>query len=339
MKYKQFNEKLTKLLSGFEVANKHLSTDTENIYIIVNRHIGDCFRVFSILHGIKNYYGENAGKFHFDEIPDRKSTFKKKRVIKKVFVVTHKSLGGIANLYPKDIDEIIILPRAEVDNLEFYAHSKLGIHENIICDEFAESYFGSMKDEGSWVRFLMYNSSDLARDICIPQSYFNNRSTMEITDSLKQRTEKVIKDYNIAVDKTIICCPAAKSSSMIDIKQWKLLADKFKADGFNVFTNVFGAEPVIDDTLPIEVPIDIAICLAKMGCKIIGVQCGLLDAIAQIKPEHLTVLSVIKGDMDKQYAKNRGSVNEVNTINGIRYLRIEHFEDDYVVNLIHNNYI
>ena len=52
----------------------------------------------------------------------------------------------------------------------------------------------------------------------------------------------------------------------------------------------------------------------------------------------ITVLSVIKTARDGQFAKNRGAINEVNHINNITYLRIEHFEEDYVLKLLMDNF-
>lgn len=137
----------------------------------------------------------------------------------------------------------------------------------------------------------------------------------------------------------ILLCPVAQSSSMLDYDLWRKFADILSRKGFTVYTNVFGKELTVDGTQALRVGIDEVACLGSMGCKIIGVQSGLMDVLLWVCPKQLTILNVIKNNMDKQYALSRNATKEVNIQpNGSTYLRIEHFEEEYVLKLLEDNF-
>ena len=64
----------------------------------------------------------------------------------------------------------------------------------------------------------------------------------------------------------------------------------------------------------------------------------MLDVLVRSKATSVTVLNVIISDKDVQFAKSRGALKEINNINNITYLRIEHFEEDYVLKLLMDNF-
>ncbi len=334
----EFFERLEKLKRGMEVADRICGYDTSVCYIIINRHIGDSTRAFKVLKSIRVYYGLGSNRFHFSDSTVHKAVFKKKKLIQKIVVVTTKSISGVAKLYSDYYDEMIILNKSDLDALELYAFSGCAIHENIFFDENPRQMISRHwnNDEGSWTRTLMFGITDLMWELCLPSNL--PKGQMKISNTSVKECGEVIEHFNIDIAKTVIICPIAKNSSMLAPNIWESFADLLIAKGYRIFTNAFGEEKTINGTERIEVDIDVIVCLANMGVRIIGVQCGLMDIIVKILPEHVTVINVIKTDKDKQYAKSRGAINEVNHINNVTYLRIEHFEEDYVLKLLMDNF-
>ena len=338
MQEKDFEEKIKILCKGKLVADQFCSRDASTCYIIINRHIGDAARTLECLKSVKNYYGEKANRFHFSDGHSMMNPVAKTKLIKKLIVLTTESISGVARLYASNFDEIVIIGKASLDALEFYACSPAAIHHNIVCDENAyRMVFNRWDfDEGSWIRSTFLGISDLRWALCLPKKLEN--CGMIISEDIKLRAHEII--FNAFHDKqnVVIISPYAKSSAMLQEDIWIKFTTWLQNKGFIVYTNVFGQEKVIPGTLPLSVGIDIIVYLADLGYRIIGVQSGLMDVILRAQSKNVTVLSVIKTARDGQFAKNRGAINEVNHINNITYLRIEHFEEDYVLKLLMDNF-
>lgn len=334
----EFLSNLDKLISGMKLANRICSYDTSNCYIIINRHIGDSVRAFKTLLSIKNYYGNDDDLYHFNDEQTHKSVFKKKKLIKRIIVITTKSISGVAKLYSKYYDDLIVLSKDDLDALELYSYSGCSVHENIYYDENPSQIISKhyKTDEGSWVRTKMFGITDLMWSICLPQGLATGQIC--ISDASKNAGHIFIKNHKIIPNKMVVLCPVAKNSSMLVNAIWEEFARKLKSKGYRVFTNAFGNEETVKNTERFEQDIDILVYLATLGIRIIGVQCGLMDILVKIKPEFVTVLHIIQTDKDRQYAFSRGANKEVNMVNGITRLRIEHFEEDYVLKLLMDNF-
>lgn len=333
-----FLTRIEKLINGMKIANKICSYDNSICYIIINRHIGDSVRALKTLMSIKLYYGNPNDLYHFNDGLVHKTVFKKKKFIEKINVITTKSISGVAKLYSKYYDDLIILSKEELDALELYAYSGCAVHENIYFDENPCQMISRhwRTDEGSWTRTQMFGITDLMWSLCLPAGL--SFGQIEIPNSTKIVGDEFINKNKITLSKMVVLCPVAKNSSMLSDEMWEKIALKLKKQGFRVFTNAFGKEKTIKDTERLELDIDVLVYCASLGVRIIGVQCGLMDIIVKIKPKFVTVINVIQTDKDRQYAASRGSINEVNLVNGITYLRIEHFEEDYVLKLLMDNF-
>lgn len=334
---RSFLYRIERIKKGFEVAKQYCVLDNTTFYIIINRHIGDAARVLECLKSVKGYYGENSDRFHFSDGKWPMNPIKKTKLIKNLVVVTTKSISGVANLYSYAFDEMIVLPKDQLDNLEMYACSPCAIHQNIVCDENAyRVVYGRWRtDEGSWIRSTLIGW-DLLWHLCLPRSAIK-KTDMAIGDKTRSDMNEIIKVHSIKLDKTVIICPYAKTTSMLPVNCWVTFAEELKKNGYMVFTNAFGDEAAIEGTDKLSVDIDVMACLAQSGCKIIGVQSGLMDVLVRSKIANITVLSIIITDRDIQFAKNRGALSEVSNVNGVIYLRVEHFEEDYVVKFLKDN--
>ena len=335
-----FEQRLEQLKKGKVLAYKHCVVNDKVFYMVVNRHLGDAIRNFKALKAIKMYYGIEAEKYHFVKGDNLTNAIKKKKSIEKIVILTTPSIYGIARLFSEYIDDIIVLPKDELENLELYAVSGCGEHKNIICDSNVEVRVKKnwTTDEGEFVRTKMFGFGDLNWDVCLPKDMKQYFGTMKIDEKTVQETNLIINKLGLNKTNSVIFCPKAQSSGMLEEKIWDQFSELLQKKGFVIFTNVHGAEKPINGSKALNVGVDILVCLASCGYRIIGVQSGLIDVLVEAQPQNLTVLSVIIKAYDRQCANYRGAVNEVNHINGVTYLRIEHFEEDYVLKLLMDNF-
>lgn len=218
-----FDDKLVKLKRGRDIAIQQCDVNPQNFYIIINRHLGDSFRYLRVLNSIRYYYGEQADEYHFHKKNLEIEIFKKKKRIKKLIVVTTQSIAGVARLYNEYLDEIIILPKADLDALELYAISGCSEHHNILCDANARWRVRGdwATDEGEYVRVEMFGVSDIMWDMCLPRGLSKYWGTMSIDEKTEIETTEMIRLGEINIDKMILLCPAAQSSSTMDLMLWE----------------------------------------------------------------------------------------------------------------------
>ena len=335
-----FEQRMAKLTLGKDLADRYCTLDNTDFYIVVNRHLGDAIRTLRYLPAIRQYYGEQASRNHFQEKNVQAAVFRKKKLIKRLFVITTPSITGIAKLFSRHLDGIITLNKPEVDAIELYAFSGCGKHHNIICDTHAGARVRSNweTDEGEYTRTLMFGVGDLNWELCLPKETSEYFANAEIDEATLEETKEIIRKNDMPVEHTVLLSPVAQSSSMLEEQTWIQFCKWLKERGFKVFTNVHGKEMPIEGSSPLDVGVNVIACLASMGYRIIGVQSGLVDVTVNLSPKHLTVLSVIRTAYDRQYADTRGSKKEVNDVNGVTYLRIEHFEEEYVLKLLEENF-
>lgn len=333
-----FIERLEKVLHGMRLADLTCSYDNSIFYFIINRHIGDSVRVLRMLKSVKEYYGPQAKPYHECGSQLQNSMFRKKKKIEKIVVLTTNAIAGVARLYSDAIDDIKVFTKSDLDTIELYAASGLGLHENIITDDNTNLLVKNNRntDEESRIHQLLFGIKDFMWDICIPSNIVYDK--MQISEDTKRNTAIFISKHSLDIQKAVVLCPVARTSSMLDESLWQVIIKNLTKRGFIVYTNIAGNEKALSETLPLMVDIDILANLALMGCRIIGVQCGLIDVLANINPSKLIVLSVIKTDRDRHYAHVVGARQEVSKVKNITYLRIEHFEEDYVLKLLEDNF-
>lgn len=330
---KTFEKKLEEVCYGKKVADMNCSRDITIFYLIINRHLGDAITILNKVQIIKDYYGVKANRYHFLEGEIQKDVFRKIKTIKKIYIVTTKAIEGIAKLYEKHIDGIIVLNKQDLNCLEMYASSACSTHENIICDANVERRISEHfhTAEGAWTKWEMFGISELMWNLCLPRQILSQKLlSMEISRDTEQATDALIKEKQLDINNTIVLCPVAQSSTMLDLEVWEDFATFLQANKFHVFTNAPGNEAPICNTEKLDVSIDIIVCLAKKGVQIIGVQSGLMDVITRINPEKVVIVSVLKTDNDRQYAINKGSHSGINKVGKITYLRLANFDRNYV---------
>lgn len=347
---KLFDDRIETLRKGMLIANQYCSYDPEIFYLIMNRHLGDTLRTMRTVKAIKAYYGETASRYHFDsndldsvtaQSKRLQRSFPKLKKIKKLFIIASPSNSGVARLYSDFIDGVITLNKDQIDALEEYAYSSCAVHQNIVCDEHAQFRVGhkTNTDEGQWVRSVMFGITDMEWDLCIPHGYCS--CVPSVVNETEKATDLYIKQSGFDIKRGIILCPAAKSTSMLDENIWVSYAKFLSKNGYAVYTNVSNNELPIEGTKSIDCDVDILACLGKRGVKFVSVQSGLSDVLETICPKSLNVIFVIKPDKQNlQIAVNRWVMHEGLTVknNGCKCLRIEHFEEDYVLKLLEDNF-
>ena len=126
---------------------------------------------------------------------------------------------------------------------------------------------------------------------------------------------------------------------MLSERIWEKFAQRLKKNGYDIYTNVGPNEKPINGTRALAVSIDEIVCLSNMGARVVGVQCGLMDILSWAKCGNFLVINPIHNSVDITYARDVGCINEVNKKpNNVTYLRIEHFEEDYVLKLLMDNF-
>ena len=106
-----FSERIKKIQRGKVLADKYCLNDNSFFYIIINRHLGDSLKVLKRLKSIKDYYGDNAPRFHFPNHENNKAPIPKRKLIRNIGIITNNSIAGVAKLYSDYYDELIILPQ------------------------------------------------------------------------------------------------------------------------------------------------------------------------------------------------------------------------------------
>lgn len=341
-----FNIVIDKIKYGLKLALQYCKLDNNVLYFILNSHLGDAARDLKILKAIRQYYGPSASRFHFseglnvhDEIHAVKK-FPKRKLISKIVIITNRSISGVARLYENYIDEIIIFPRKELEAIELYAFSQCGPHENIIPDENASGLLQRWNfDETDWTKWMMYKVNALMWKFCIPREEASQEACMNIGNFTNKMTDKIISEYCIDPIHSVIICPVSRSSSGLPKAIWEKFAQYLHSLGYDVFTNTGIGEVPIENTKPLAVDVDVVVCLSNRGAKIVGVQCGLIDILVWSKSPNLLIVSIIKNEQDRAFAQVAKAVQEVNKKpNNVTYLRIEHFEEEYVLKLLMDNF-
>lgn len=338
----EFESRIKLIYKGMALANKLCTYDNSTLYILMYRQAGDIMNLLVKIPSIKKYYGAEASRYHFDggSTQNVNKAFAKKKLISKICIITKVDTVGVVRLFSDYIDEIISLKYDEIKALACYALSPASLHQNIFCEADGMRIMGNRNetDETQWCRIKMFGGvTDLERELCVPHDVFKSCCQPQISDLTKQLTDDLLKKEKIESKNTVILCPYAKYNSVLEISFWEKFAEKQKEIGKKVYTYFGWGESVVNGTAPLNIDIDILACLSKLGCKIIAVHGGTSDVLNKVAPENLICLSVIKNDKDKEYAKARNVVKEVNYMpNGSVYLKLEHFEDDYVGALLQN---
>ena len=322
-----FGEKIQDVVNGYNIANA-VCNEPDVSYVVINRHIGDAARNLTIIRPFKLYYSEKE-KYHFmnnNQDGINCYAFPKKMVVKKVCVLTTRVLSGVVKLCP-EVDDVVVLGKKELDELELYVNSAMCLHKNIFPDE---------DSAANMLKWNLYKTGTFAYRMNLPKEFVEKESgKLKITDKILVESEQYLSNNSMDASKSIILCPVAQSNSLLGKAFWDKLIINLKNKGYVVYTNIGPNEQPLEGTNPLCVPIDIICGLVSCGCKVIGVQSGLLDLLIWLKKDFsITVLSVIKTERDLQFAKNRGLVDEVTKREKVTYIKIDNMEEKDYVTLI-----
>lgn len=334
-----FEERIGSLYKGLELANRLCSYDNSDLYILLYRQEGDVMNLLKKLPAIKKYYGEGASRYHFEE-NGQNQAFMKKKLIKRIFIITKPGNLGVVRLFSEYLDGVISLKYFDLKKLAEYALSPCALHQNIFCEADAMRLMGNRQetDEGQWCRLKMFGGVlDIERDLCIPHNIFKPCCIPKLSEETRNLTKAACEQNKIVPENTVILSPYAKYSSLLEMSFWGALAQELAAQGKTVYTYTSENAPAVQGTKVLKADIDVLACLCGSGAKVISVHGSTSDVVNAVTPGNLICLSVIKTDKDREYAKARKVLREVNyQPNGSVYLRIEHFETEYVLKLLRN---
>ncbi len=247
-KYSFYN-KIKNYISGFKIAEKYIMNDVGHYYFIKCVHLGDITRAMPFISYFKAY---------------RKTV--KKENIKKITVITSSNLSGYIKMFA-DVDDVITLPKEQIQLLNIYAKSELN-DGNLFYD--TNNLFISWAEE------------NICTSYSLPEEYVKDnpeiyRFPSVICATSVNKAEQIIKQYNTTADKIIIMFPYAQSSSNIDLKCWSQAVKEFTDYGYTVFTNVGLGEQPLENTVPLDEGVDVILALGQLGSLIVGVQSGMMD--------------------------------------------------------------
>lgn len=292
---------------GFLLAQKYCDPNPNIHYLIQNRHVGDSMRNLKILKAFKNYYS-GSETLHFQEeyfggkdVP----TFRRDRIVEKVVIVTTSLLSGVARLC-EDVDEIIVLTKDELYSLDKYSMLQSKMHQNLHPDEL-NGYLNHYL-------FLMYGTGCLSQQMMAPpESVRRFASDFSVSEKSLDEAQKFLETLNMPTNKILILVSFARSSPSLAQNELQKLIDYSKKNGDQVFTNCGPHEEPLEGTDRLYVSVDIFAALIKLGCKVVGVQCGLVDVIVWLDDPTLEALVVHKltTHSARQFAINRGITQQI----------------------------
>ena len=178
---------------------------------------------------------------------------------------------------------------------------------------------------------------ELERELCIPHDIFKPNCKPVLSDITQKMTDEFIAKTGFDAEDSLVLSPYSKFSSMLDGTVWTKIVQALQGRYQKIYTYVNWGENAVPCTETLRTDIDILACLSARGCKIIGIHGSNTDVISKVAPQNLICFSVIKNDKDREYAKARKVLYEVNYLpSGAIYLRLEHFEEDYILRLLNS---
>lgn len=277
----KFCEHLRRLMHGFQIAEELLSDDEETHYILLNKHLGDIFRVLQYTAVICDYY---SGDEPYHMAGEWGTLFPKGMCIKKLVVITTSVGAGLCKLF-SNIDDVIVLPKESLYDLGVYSKSALCVHKNLHRDE--EGVSGDRV--GTQYKSTVFSIESYYWYWNVPIKMVNHKQIKQIIEKARRVSEdsiaaavKILDQHRAVPEKTIILCPYAQSTSMIPHQYWKRAIHQLTEEGYQVFTNCAGNEQALAETAGLFVSVDTLVALGTLGCLVAGVQSGLIDTIHRI---------------------------------------------------------
>lgn len=317
---------IEQILKGFHLAEKYVSSDQTVHYFIQKMHIGDTTRHLAILKPFREYYS-GVDEYHFTEKERVNSKlFPKKRIVKKIVVMTTQILSGVARLF-EDVDDVIVFTQDELKCLDLYATSSACVHPNLYYDE-----------NDNWIREIMFGVSTINWQLFLPKGELSNGHGV-ISSKVKEKIDFIVNRDKINPTKTLVLCPYAQSSSSIDVSVWDSIINFYKSLNFDVFCNVGPNEKELINTKRLQLPIDEFCGLIDRGCTVFGLQSGLIDTLRWIKiKSKMYILFNIIGPHETQFAINRGVALDkpITENNNVTYFCFQNTSSEVMSEVIQN---
>lgn len=312
-----FEMSMESVRRGHQIAKRILSDEDTTHWFIKNQHNGDAAGSFRFIKVFREYYS-GKDKYYFtkeDSLLYDYTQYVKTTVCKKVIVVTKKSIAGLVKLVPW-VDDVVILNKRDLNDLELYAKSPICMHKTLHYD-----------DQQDWIRTALYKIGTYNWQLMIPNE--NVPIELEITKEVLDSGSAVIKDKNIDVEKTVLLCPYAISSTSLSDKFWSKTVSKCRELGYRVFTNVGPGEKELPFTERMEESIDTVVGLVQQGVRVIGLQSGLTDIFLWAKiTTPICVLNYGKTALEISFARCYGVKGNLLNKENLTYMSFADMDED-----------
>ena len=258
------------IVFGRPIAKKQLLKDSQVHYFIKNKHLGDAVRTIPAISLFKHYKRSDGAEV-------------------KIVVLTRKNLVGLIKCC-NEVDEIRVLPKQELERLQWYATNKSNAYR------------------------IHPDASTLEEEVTlyeIPQFFCDeNRDMLEIPHMLSAESmdsaRQYIEENSLDINRTIVLAPYAGSSSSVDINNLSQLADYYIRKKYSVLTNAAPEQAVVPFTDRVFLLPDQLLGLVAQGAVVVGVQSGFMDICEWMNLSHkLVKIYVLKNALDYSYYNKR----------------------------------
>lgn len=190
---------------------------------------------------------------------------KTRRITNQVILVTSRACAQIAGMY--GYENVVVIPYIEMSELVQYV---IWSHdENSFIAHNDKPYVIDLADILK-KRLITHEKIYCCGVFGLPMN------TVPVSPEV-QRTSPVCS--RIKQGRGVVLSPYANSVTLFSQDMWKRIADKYIADGYEVYTNVFGSEQAVDGTFPVSPDLDEMKSVVEAAGIFIGIRSGLCDVI------------------------------------------------------------
>ena len=241
------------------------ATRKDTLYIFSLYHSGDTMKLAPYVHHLKRFYE-----------PDRIA-----------FVLVQKS-AYLTEMF-EAIDEILPLTEEEREILELASQQHMcmygenwivGSSKNMLLSHFP----GPEGVHGTDTRLTFPNACEAYKSMILQIPYFYEAA--DVADSFKEPFDDDLADQYA---RSILLAPNTYSIPSPDMEFWEFLAYKLIDAGYEVYTNAFGDEPVIEGTLRFDYGMRDTYNLSRYFRGVITARSGFSDFLA-FQPEVLHIV-------------------------------------------------
>ncbi|ONI40906.1 hypothetical protein AN396_00980 [Candidatus Epulonipiscium fishelsonii] len=279
-----FANYLDQYSNGFKLAKQYCNGDNTTYYIIINRDIFSACKNLSCLKAFKYYYnGTNPYHTTFEPI-SVPEVVPKEQIVKNIVIITREDLLPVVCMC-QEIDEVIVLSKSQLDDLEEYAKIPYRKYENLYPDERIDN--DQYEEE--------YKLSTFSMQLKLPKSILDiHMGKLKISKERYDIAEDFINEFNLDVNQMVIINPTGYNKTLaLEPSSWDPFIKYCVSKEFNVFTYI-NDTTTLSNTQMLDIPIGILMVLIEKGCKYVSVQNETLDLMHHLAYKNLEAIVIFK---------------------------------------------